>query len=191
MSMCTSRLVRFETSCLSLSISAPLRPMMMPGRAVAMRTTSLLAARSAPNALLRFGFSDVGGDALGGGDMVLGNADENVRGALLVAERAAHRRGTQPLPARTFVDVRLAHEEPVDVERRAGIIGFALGVGDGAAKHFFNVLCGALRRVAQRLQRVLSLLPADQIDHQARLLRRHAHVPCKRVGFNRSGSAGL
>src|SRR5438128_3273906 len=34
MSMCTSRLVRLETSCLSLSISAPLRPMMMPGRAV-------------------------------------------------------------------------------------------------------------------------------------------------------------
>src|SRR6266403_1137046 len=34
MSMCTSRLVRFCTSCFSLSISAPLRPMMMPGRAV-------------------------------------------------------------------------------------------------------------------------------------------------------------
>jgi len=113
--------------------------------------------------------------------MVLGNAHENMRGALLVAERAAHRRGTQPLPARTFVDVRLAHEEPVDVERRAGIIGLRSALAMALRSTFSMLLCGALRRVAQRLQRVLSLLPADQIDHQARLLRRHAHVPCKRV----------
>src|SRR6266446_3987018 len=46
MSMCTSRFVRFWISPLSLSISAPLRPMMLPGRAVNRRITSLLAARS-------------------------------------------------------------------------------------------------------------------------------------------------
>jgi len=32
--MCTSRLVRFCTSLFNLSISEPLRPMMIPGRAV-------------------------------------------------------------------------------------------------------------------------------------------------------------
>jgi hypothetical protein len=38
--------VRFCTSSLSLSISAPLRPMMMPGRAVLMIMRSLLPGRS-------------------------------------------------------------------------------------------------------------------------------------------------
>ncbi len=42
----TSRPVRRLISCLSLSISAPLRPMMMPGRDVWMMIFSLLAARS-------------------------------------------------------------------------------------------------------------------------------------------------
>src|ERR1035441_6052457 len=46
MSMKTSRLVFFAMSCLSFSISAPLRPMMMPGRDVRMVTRSLLPGRS-------------------------------------------------------------------------------------------------------------------------------------------------
>jgi hypothetical protein len=41
MSMKTSREVRFCSSCFSLSISAPLRPMMMPGRAVLMMMLDL------------------------------------------------------------------------------------------------------------------------------------------------------
>ncbi len=41
--MKTSREVRFWMSALSLSISAPLRPMMMPGRAVRMMRTQLVA----------------------------------------------------------------------------------------------------------------------------------------------------
>ena len=44
--MNTSRLVRFWISSFSLSISAPLRPMMMPGRAVRMIRRSLLPGRS-------------------------------------------------------------------------------------------------------------------------------------------------
>jgi len=44
--MNTSRLVRRLTSSFSLSTSAPLRPMMMPGREVWMSIFSLLAARS-------------------------------------------------------------------------------------------------------------------------------------------------
>ena len=46
MSMKTSRFVRFCSSTFSLSISAPLRPMMMPGRAVRMMIRSLLPGRS-------------------------------------------------------------------------------------------------------------------------------------------------
>ena len=46
MSMKTSRLVFFAMSCFSFSISAPLRPMMMPGREVRMVTRSLLPGRS-------------------------------------------------------------------------------------------------------------------------------------------------
>ena len=46
MLMKTSRLVRFWISCLSLSTSVPLRPMMMPGREVWTSILSLLAARS-------------------------------------------------------------------------------------------------------------------------------------------------
>src|ERR1051325_6425213 len=57
MSMCTSRLVRFCTSCFNLSISAPLRPMMIPGRAVKIRTTNLLAARSISIELIPADFS--------------------------------------------------------------------------------------------------------------------------------------
>ena len=46
MLMKTSLPVRFWTSCLSLSTSCPLRPMMMPGREVWIVILSLLAARS-------------------------------------------------------------------------------------------------------------------------------------------------
>ena len=42
----TSRPVRFWTSCRRRSISAPLRPMMMPGRAVWIVILSLLPGRS-------------------------------------------------------------------------------------------------------------------------------------------------
>src|SRR5579871_3525259 len=51
MSTNTSREVRFCSSALSLSISAPLRPMMMPGRAVLMMMRSLLPGRSISMAL--------------------------------------------------------------------------------------------------------------------------------------------
>jgi hypothetical protein len=43
MSMNTSRLVRLPSSVLSFSISAPLRPMTMPGRAVRIRKAQLVA----------------------------------------------------------------------------------------------------------------------------------------------------
>jgi hypothetical protein len=48
---------RFCSSCLSLSISAPLRPMMMPGRAVRMMMRSLLPGRSISTELTPADFS--------------------------------------------------------------------------------------------------------------------------------------
>ena len=62
--MNTSRLVRFWISAFSLSISAPLRPMMMPGRAVRMMRRSLLPGRSTSTELTPAGFSFSGSSAL-------------------------------------------------------------------------------------------------------------------------------
>ncbi len=144
------------------------------------------AARGTAYALLRFRFRFDGGNALRGGNVMLGDADPQMRGALLVAERAAHGRGTQALPARAFVHEAVVHVQFVDIQRRAGVLRLALRVGDGAAQNLFDVLGRALGREAQRLQRRLRLLPADQVHHEARFLRRHAHVPGQRVGFNRA-----
>jgi len=57
MSTKTSRFVRFWSSTFSLSISAPLRPMMMPGRAVRMMMRSLLPGRSTSMELTPADFS--------------------------------------------------------------------------------------------------------------------------------------
>jgi hypothetical protein len=57
MSINTSRLVRFWSSVLSFSISAPLRPMTMPGRAVRMMKRSLLPGRSISTELTPAAFS--------------------------------------------------------------------------------------------------------------------------------------
>ena len=48
--------------------------------------------------------------------MMLGHGHHNVRGALLIVERPAHRRGAQALPARTFVHETARNIEMVDVQ---------------------------------------------------------------------------
>ena len=85
----------------------------------------------------------------------------------------------EPSFTKTFRDVQLVH-----VERRAGILGLALGVGNGAAQHLFHVARRALLGEAQNLQGVLGALAANQVHHQAHLLRRHAHMPRQRVRLN-------
>ncbi len=117
--------------------------------------------------------------------MVLENADHDVAGAPLIPERAAHRRRTQPLPARAFVHKAPRNEQVIDVERRAGVFRLALGVGNRAAQHLFDVARRALLGEPQNLQRVFGALPADQVDDQTNLLRRHAHVPRHGHCFNR------
>ena len=121
------------------------------------------------------------------GDVMLGDAHDDVRRAALVTERAAHRRRAQPLPARAFVHVAVRYEQVVDVERRAGVFRLALGVGNRAAQNFFHVARRALHGEAQNLQRIFGALPANQVDDQANLLRRHAHVPRHRDCFNCRG----
>src|SRR5712664_2760950 len=140
--------------------------------------------RGTSHAPLRLGFRFDGSHALRCGDMMLRDAYPKMRGALLIAECATHRRGTQPLPARAFVHEAGVYEQFVDIERCARILRLAFGVADRAAQNFFDVLGRALGRVAQRLQRRLRLLPADQVHHQTRLLRRHPHMAGQRVGLN-------
>src|SRR5678816_4888449 len=53
----------------------------------------------------------------------------------LVAIRPAHRRGTNALLPRTFVDVRRLDEQVVDVNSP---LGFMTGVGDGGTHNLFN-----------------------------------------------------
>jgi len=96
-----------------------------------------------PDAFLRFAFSDVAATRRPG-DMVLGNAARNMAGAS-VAERAPSARDRNRSTA-TFVDVRLAHEE------RSTSSGepeswLCARRWRWRCEHFFNVLCGALRRV--------------------------------------------
>src|SRR5690349_16467130 len=116
---------------------------------------------------------------------MFGNADPEMGGALLVAESASHGGGAETLPPRAFVDETVRNKKLIDVERRSGVFGLALGVGDGAAQHLFDVLGGALRRVLKRLEGVLDAASANQVDHQARLLRGQANVPREGVRFDR------
>src|SRR5579872_2262352 len=96
------------------------------------------ATRGTTHALLRFGFSLVCRNAFRRSDVMLGNSDPQMRRALLIAECAAHRRRTQPLPARAFIHEALVDEQLIDIERRAGVFGLALRIGNGAAQQLFD-----------------------------------------------------
>ncbi len=124
------------------------------------------------------------------GAMVLGHRHDDMRRALLVTKRAAHRRGPQALPARAFVHETARNIQLIHIQRSAGIFGLALGIGDGAAQNFFDIPRGALLGVAQNLQGVLGALAADQVHHQADLLRRHAHMPQARACASMAGADG-
>src|SRR5690349_1621452 len=121
------------------------------------------ATRGTANALVRFLFRNVGGVTFCRSNVMFGDTDPNMRGALLVAERAAHRRGTQTLPARALVDECLGDEELLDIERSTGVFGLLFRVGNGAAENFFDVLGCTLWREAKRFERILHFLAADQI----------------------------
>ena len=92
---------------------------------------------------------------------MLGHFHDDVARPLLIAEAAAHRRRTQPLPSRPFVDETARDEERVHVERFAGIFRFALRIGDRAAQSLFHFFRHALFREAQRLQSFFRALAAN------------------------------
>src|SRR5262249_22394690 len=100
--------------------------------------------RGAANALLHLSFGFDCRHAFCHGDMMLSHTDPQVRGTLLVAERATHRSRPQPLPARTFVHEALRNIQFIYVEQRSDLVGLALRVGDGAAQHFFDMPGSAL-----------------------------------------------
>ncbi len=111
------------------------------------------------------------------GAVMLGHLHDDMARALLITEAAAHRRGTHALPSRSFVDEAGRHVERVHVERCAGVVRLALGIGDGAAQRLLDVLRHALLGEAQCLQRIFRALAANQVNHQPRLLRRNADEP--------------
>src|SRR5262245_37464545 len=158
-----------------LSLLALLRRLGLAGQSLA------YTPRGAANALVRFGFSHIGGVAFCRSHMMFRNLHPEVRGALLVAETAAHRRGTHALPARPFVHKALRNKQLINIERRSGIFRLAFRVGDRAAQKLFNRTGSTFWRVTQRMQGILHALAANQVDHQPRLLRRHANMPRERV----------
>src|SRR5579862_8529180 len=89
---------------------------------------------SPSHALGRLGLGSSSRRAVHCGALMLSYANHNVAGALLVTKTSPHRRRTHTLPTRTFIDAATGDVQRIHVERRAGIVSFALGVGDGAAQ---------------------------------------------------------
>src|SRR5262249_32314818 len=123
---------------------------LLPGCLLA-RQSLANAPRGSANALVRFLFRNVSGMAFGRCNMMLSNTNPEMRSALLVAECAAHRRRTQPLPARPFVHERFRNVKLVHIKRCSSVISFLLSISDGAAQNFLNMFRRALWRVAKRL----------------------------------------
>src|SRR5262249_46220515 len=73
------------------------------------------------------------------------------------------------------------HEQPVDVAAEPVLV---LSVGDRRPQHLGDVVGNPLARVFERRQRAVHVLAANQIEDQARLLGRRAHIARRRVGFN-------
>src|SRR5579872_722023 len=105
----------------------------------------------------------------------------------LIPVGASHWGGADTLLARSFVDVGFRDDELVDVD----VFGFVLHVGDGGVQHLLDDRRDALVGIAQRGAGVIGLLPADQVDHQPRLLRGDADVSGFCFGFHMVLYAGL
>ena len=146
------------------------------------------AASGATNALLGFRFGNVGGNAFGGGHVMLCNAHPNMRGALLVSERTAHRRGTQDASS-----ARLRSRNTCS--RRADRHRAASRNLRPCARRW-RWRCAALFQCAWRRAWACSAATATHPEPfcpriksitRRDFLRRHAHVARNRVSFNRTG----
>src|SRR6185436_20797556 len=90
----------------------------------------------------------------------------------LIAVGPAHRSRADSLHARTFIDISFGDDQRVYVD----VVIAVLGVGDGRPQHFFDGRGDALVDGAENMNRLAGLLAADQIDDQARFLRRGSEV---------------
>ena len=98
----------------------------------------------------------------------LGHVHGQVRGALDDVERPAHRGGADPLHRRPLVREAGLHVEPVDVAAEAFLL---LRVGHGRAQHLRDVARHALAGELQQRERLVHVTAADEVEHEARLLR--------------------
>src|SRR3954463_5438478 len=78
---------------------------------------------------------------------------------------------TVALECRPLVDVRLADLEIVGDE-----VVVVLRVGDGGVQELQDVPRSRARRVDEYCTRLVDVLSADVVDHEARLARRRAYV---------------
>jgi len=103
----------------------------------------------------------------------LGHLDRQVRRPLQHAVRPSHRGGAHALLRGALIGVARRHEQAIDVAAEPVLL---LRVGDGGAEHFLHVARHGLLRVLERRERAIHVLAANQREHEARLLRRGAHV---------------
>ncbi len=92
--------------------------------------------------------------------------------APLVAVGAAHRRRTDALLARPFVDIRFRHEELIDIH----VLRFVLGIRDGRVQNLLDRRRNPFIDRAQNVDGVAHLLAANHVDDQPCLLRRDPYV---------------
>src|SRR6185436_4031389 len=109
--------------------------------------------------------------------LLLVDDDRDVARALDDARRAAMRAWEKPLLRLGAIDPGSLHVERVDVD-----VVRRLGVGDRRLERLGDDLRRAARVELEDAVRLLHPLAADEIDDQARLLRRDADVSSARSG---------
>src|SRR5690348_2149979 len=103
----------------------------------------------------------------------------DVAGTFQDARTAALGAGVHALHRRTFVDEDAGHLQLVDVGTE-----IVLGVGDGRQQHLANQVRSLLVGIGEHVAGPAHGKPADEVGHQACLLRRNAGAAQDRFGFS-------
>src|SRR5579883_3487524 len=106
-------------------------------------------------------------------DSLLGQRDFKMRHAALVAERTAHRRRTNTLQPRSIVGYRALHVEAIDIDIETLFVAYVRCILQRRTQQLFDGWGHCLLGEGQGIQCIFDLPALDQIQHQARLLRRH------------------
>src|SRR3954466_2220130 len=107
--------------------------------------------------------------------------DSQVAGALADPRRATERAWAVTLQRRTLVHVRLADSKLVGDQ-----LVIVLRVGDRGLQQLEHVARRGTRRVREDRSRLVHVLAADVVDHEAGLARRAAHVLSARANGRRA-----